>query len=695
MFEKLLEPSRIGTVKTRNRIYKTAASMMCWNQDELQMNGLTLAFYEAIARGGAGLVAVESPTIDYPLGARWRQRYRLDDDKYIQGISELVDVIHKHDCPAFMQMQHDGPWRNPLFEPALYDGPPVAASPVKLDIATDFHTDLPRELSIAEIQEIVDKFGNAALRARKAGFDGIDINSASSHLLHNFLSPFWNKRQDDYGGTPEKRARFVVEIIKDIKKKTGNDFPIVMCINAIEVGQAIGIDNNECLGLRDSITIAKLFQEAGADAIHVRNHWLGYHVGGFLPDKLFYPEPPIPLNSFPAGYYWKQKGIAANVEFAEAMKKQLSIPVIIVGKIDPQTGEKILEEGKADFIGMHRRLMADPELPNKLIAGVPEEIAPCTACGTCLDATLTNNRHCRINPALGTTNYIIEKADKKKKVVVVGGGPAGMEAARVAAVRGHEVTLYEKSRRLGGLLPAAAVVKSLDFEDLPAIVRYYDAQLKKLGVKVVTGKAVDAATIESIKPDAVIIATGGRDVAPDLNGKTSKRVKTAASLHRTLNFWLNFFSPKTLIWLTKLWIPLGKEVVIIGGDIHGCEIAEFLAKRGRKVTIIEKSDKIGTGIIDFLLLTLIPWFGKKGVTVMTGVKSVEITDKGVEVISGEGEKQIIAADTIIPATHLEPDESLSESLKGKISEVYSIGDCKEPRLIVDAIADGWATGRTV
>jgi len=659
---------------------------MCWSQDELHMNELTLAFYEAIARGGAGLVAVESPVIDYPLGARWRQRYRLDDDRYIQGISELVAVIHKHGCPTFMQMQHDGPWRNPLFEAPLYDGPPVAASPVKLDLATDFHTDMPRELSVSEIQEIVGKFGDAALRARKAGFDGIDINAGSSHLLHNFLSPFWNKRQDEYGGSPEKRARLVVEVIKDIKRKAGNDFPIVICINAVEVGQAIGIDNNECLTFKDSTIIARLFEEAGADAIHVRNHWLGYHVGGFLPDKLFYPEPPIPLSSFPTGYYWKQKGVAANVNFAEDIKKQLTIPVIVVGKIDPLTGEKIIEDGKADFIGMHRRLMADPELPNKLIAGIPEEIAPCTACGTCLDATINNNRHCRINPALGTTKYIIEKADKKKKVVVVGGGPAGMEAARVAAVRGHEVILYEKSRKLGGLLPAAAVVKSLDFEDLPSIVRYYTAQLKKLGVKVVTGKAVDASAIESKRPDVVIIATGGKDIVPGIDGKTNKRVMTSASLHRTLNLWLNFFSPGVLGWLTKIWIPVGKEIVIIGGDIYGCEIAEFLAKRGRKITIVEKSDNLGTGIIDFLLLTLIPWFSRKGVTMMTGVKSVEITDKGVDVITKEGEKQTIVADTIIPATHLEPDQRLFESLNGKISEVYSIGDCKEPRLIVDAIS---------
>src|SRR4030042_1994245 len=209
-FEKLLEPGRIGPVKTRNRIIKTGAGTFMWHQDETSMNATILAFYESLARGGVGLLIVESPTIDYPRGARWPQRYRLDDDRYIKGLSELPRLIHKYGCPTFMQMNHDGPWQRALLGIApFYEGEPIAASTVVLKCPNDFHNEAPHPLTVPEIEEIIDKFASAAVRAQKAGFDGVDINAASSHLLHNFLSPFWNRRKDAYGGGGGKRARLV------------------------------------------------------------------------------------------------------------------------------------------------------------------------------------------------------------------------------------------------------------------------------------------------------------------------------------------------------------------------------------------------------------------------------------------------------------------------------------------------------
>ena len=676
---------------------KTAASMCYWHEDDLHMSETIKAFYEALARGGVGLLIVEAPTVDYPLGARWRTRYRIDDDKYIKGLTEQVQVIHKHGCPTFMQMWHDGPWQNPLFDnlSATYSGPPIGASPVNLNVESDFHRDVPRALTVPEIEVIVDKFASGAVRAREAGFDGIDINAGSSHLMHNFLSPFWNKRQDAYGGNTENRTRFLVQIIREMKKRAGRDFPVEVLINGIEIGQAIGIKDSECLTAEESKKIAKILQEAGADAIQVRNHWLGYHVGGFLPDYLFYPEPPIPLESFPKEYYWKQRGAGANILLAAEIKKVLSIPVIIVGKISPELGEKILREGKADFIGMTRGLMADPESPHKIAAGRLDDIAPCTACATYLDQRVQMARRCRINAAMGTTQYTVEKAKKRKKVVVVGGGPAGMEAARVAALRGHDVTLLEKSPQLGGLVPLAALIKGTELEDLPALARYLKTQIKKLGVKIELGKEVDASVIEQVKPDVVIVATGGTLTVPEMTGINKRNVVTTPALHRQVKPFLRFLGPSILRWLTKFWLPIGKRVVIIGGGLHGCETAEFLVKRGRKVTIVEKAEAIGEEMIDLRLGLILEWFDKKGVTLITGVKSMEITDKGLAITTKEGKKQTIEADSIVPTSRLAPNTGLLKSLKGKAPEVYAIGDCKEPHLIVDAIADGWKIGNKI
>jgi 2,4-dienoyl-CoA reductase (NADPH2) len=704
-FKRLLEPGRIGSITTRNRIVKTGAGTHYWHESELHMNETTKTFYEAIARGGAGLVVVESPIIDYPRGGRGH-RYRFDDDKFIPGMNDLVKAIHKHDCPTFMQMNHDGPWQTGTGTrtPSGKAGPPsdseytrpgsVAASPVSLDFDMDMHNEVPRALSIEEIEDIVDRFGAAALRARKAGFDGVDLNAGSSHLFHNFLSPFWNKRQDAYGGSLENRARLTVNTIREMKKRAGQDFPVAVLINGIEMGRAIGIDDSLCLTADDSRKIAKLLEEAGADAIQIRSHWLGYHVAGFLPDLFFYPEPPIPLESFPKEYNRSQRGAAANVYLTAALKKVVSIPVIIVGRLDPVLGEKILRAGEADFIGMTRRLFADPELPNKLRAGRYEDIAPCTACDTCLDAWVVR-RHCRINAALGTEHYVIDKAVKKKKVMVVGGGPAGMEAARVAALRGHEVTLYEGSRKLGGLLPLASLVKGLEIEDLPAIVRYLRRQIKELGVAVHLGEEVTPELVEKVKPDVVFIATGGVPEQPKIPGIERPIVKSNAQLHGMLKMYLRFFGPKLLRWLTKFWMPLGKRVVVVGGGIHGCEMAEFLVKRGRKVTIVEATDALGDGMVTRVKPHLFRWFDRKGVRVFTGAVIDEITDRGLVIKTKEGKRETIEADNVAVALPLAPDTRLLDSITGKAPEVYAIGDCNKPGLIADAIADGWKRANAI
>jgi 2,4-dienoyl-CoA reductase (NADPH2) len=686
-FEKLLEPASIGSVKTRNRIIKTAQGTHYSNDNHFHMNQRTLAFYEALARGGVGLIIVESPSVDHPAGG---DRHRLDDDKYIDGYRELTKVIHKHGCPTFLQLYHNGPMGRPGSQYL------VAASPVMLKSDTDMHNQMPRELTMPEIEELVDKFASAAVRAQKAGFDGVEINAGSSHLLHNFISPFWNRRQDVYGGSVENRARFLIQIIQETKSRLGDSFPVTVIINGIEIGQAAGIDNNKCLTAEDSRRTAKLIEKAGVNAIHVRHEWLGAHQIGWLPDLCFYPEPPVPLKSFPKEYNSRQRGAGANVYLAAGMKKTVSIPVITVGRIDPFLGERILEENKADFIGMTRPLCADPELPNKIAAGRLADVRPCTHCNTCTGSyDHTVARRCRINASMGTEHTLIEKTSKPKKVVVIGGGPAGLEAARIAALRGHEVILCEKSTRLGGLLPLASVVKGVEIEDLPAVVNYFERQLHGLGVQIRLGTEATPSAIEEIRPDVVLLATGGIPTEPDIPGIKGRNVVSNAALHRKLKFYLRFLKPGTLRRLTKFWMPVGQRVVILGGTLHGCELAEFLVKRGRKVTVVETSETLTDGMPILMRPYLLSWLRKKGVTMITDAKYEEITDKGLTIVTKEGDKQSISADTFIPALPLTQNLQLLDRLRGFVSDIYAIGDCQNPGLIADAIADGWRIANSI
>jgi 2,4-dienoyl-CoA reductase (NADPH2) len=691
-FEKLMSPGRIGPVTTRNRIIKTGAGTFMWHEDETTMNDAVLNYYESMARGGVGLLIVESPTVDYPRGARWRPRYRIDDDKYIKGLSALPEIIHKHGCPTFMQMNHDGNWQaNVGIDPdPPFKDIPFASSAVMFNSENDFHNQMPREMTIEEIEEVIDKFASAAVRGQKAGFDGVEINAASSHLLHSFLSPFFNRRTDDYGGSVENRARFVASMVREIKKRLGNDFPVSVCINGVEFGRLAGIPDSQCQTAEAARGIALQLQQAGADSIHVRSHWLGYHVGGYLTDVFFFPEPPLPVNTIPQEYNATQRGAAANIRLSAGMKQVLDVPVIVVAKFDAELGEKAIREGKADFIGMTRRLQADPDYPRKVAEGRLEDIAPCTACENCL-----GSRRCRVNAFFGAPFNTIEPAARKKKVMVVGGGPAGMEAARVAALRGHDVTLYEKTKRLGGLVPLAAMVKGTKLEDLPALLAYLERQIKKLGVSIRLGQEVNAAVVAAERPDAVIIATGGVPYTPEISGIESRLVVSTAKLHGQMKRYVGFFGPGLLRSLTNLWMPIGKRVVIIGSGLHGCELAEFLTWRRRYVTIVDTAERPGEGMVDVLLGYLMGWFRRRGVPVINGVKDLVITDKGVEFTDAEGKARLLAADTVIPAFPMAPNPKLAAELEGKVPELYQVGDCREPLLIADAIGTGLRTIREI
>jgi 2,4-dienoyl-CoA reductase (NADPH2) len=366
--------------------------------------------------------------------------------------------------------------------------------------------------------------------------------------------------------------------------------------------------------------------------------------------------------------------------------------------VTPELGEQMLEQGKADFIGMNRPLIADAELPNKLKAGHPELVAPCTRCGTCLDQNESFLRHCRVNAQVGFGMYGVPKADKKKKVVVVGGGPAGMEASRVAALRGHDVTLVEKASQLGGLVPLAGLIKGLELEDLPCLLEYLKTQVTTTGVKVELGKEATAESIAAMKPDAVILATGGVLQAPELAGgaKAKKKVVTTPALHKQVKPYLRRFGPRFLGWATHYYLPgMGKNVIVVGAGLHGLEVAEYLAKRGRKVTVLEPTDVIGEGVIDFRLGLTMDWFPTKGVRVITGVKNLVVTDKGVAFDDADGRHVELEADTVMPTAPLKPNDKLYKALEGKVPELYLIGDGKEAGMIVHAVRSGFQTAKAL
>jgi 2,4-dienoyl-CoA reductase (NADPH2) len=516
-------------------------------------------------------------------------------------------------------------------------------------------------------------------------------------LLNSFLSRAWNKRQDAYGvGSLESRAKIVVDIIKEVKRLNGQDFAIIALINGAEPGLDNGITPEEAQG------IAQILEAAGADAIHVRIEFYNRpkdpskRDSTQFPDIALYPEPPFPQD--PNQVDVSRHGFGGWVPPAIAVKKVVSIPVITVGRLTPEIGEDLLRRGAVDFISLNRPLLADHELPNKIAEGRREDIRPCTGCTTCFDNNEKGNPPlCQVNAAQGKEReYEIKPAKKKKKVMVVGSGPAGMETAMVAALRGHEVILYEKEPRLGGSMPIAALVKGFDREDILGLISYYKTQLTKLGVAMKLGREVNRAVVEEVKPDVLIIAAGGTHDIPEAPGIDRRNVVTSKALHRRLKGLLGFLSPKTLRWLTNFYLPVGKKVVIMGGNIQGCQTAEFLVKRGRQVTIVDTAEEIGDGLLEiFVKPHLLNWLDEKGVAMLSGVKYEEITDKGLTITDKGGKKETLEADTVVTALPLKPNTEFAKSLEGAASEVHAIGDCREPHLIVDAIAEGARIARAI
>jgi 2,4-dienoyl-CoA reductase (NADPH2) len=689
-FQKLLEPGYIGKVRTRNRIIKTASGSGLIEPDGVCGERI-MGWYETLAKGGAGLIIFETNSVESPRGShRPPSSAHLDEDKYIPSYTELVRRVHKYGCPIFLQLMHSGPWFGG--GQGIDPGDRIAASPIpEEEIPAAFI--LPtREIKIEVIREIREKFFLAAERAKKCGFDGIEINGSHYHFINSFLSRFFNRRHDEYGcDSMENRARLMIEIIQGVKNRCGHDYPVEVLMNGAE----LGLPDGKGTTFAESQQFAKMFQAAGADALQLRNSGFGPYSGDLHTDQFFFPELPEEIKV--PELDWTRHGKAINVPLAAMFKKVVTIPVYVASRLDAELGEQFLREGKLDFIGMTRRLIADPEYPNKVAAGKLEDIAVCTGDMFCWETRGANLPfRCRINAALGREyEYAITPSVKKKKVLIAGGGPAGLEAARVAALRGHEVLLYDKKPYLGGGLPLAAMVKGTELEDFPALVSYFKVQLKKLGVQVKLRKEVDAALVKKIKPDVLILAVGGTTTVPAIPGIRSRKVTNLAAMDRLLDWMLLLAGSNLSRRLSKIWMPIGKRVMVMGGHFHGCELVEYMVKTGRKASLVDQAPRIGEGLVSDHPYRLNKWMERKGVEKICGAKYQEVTPKGLVVITKEGQRRTLEADTVMPALVITPNYEMVKKLQRIAPEVYAIGDASEPGLTHHAVSDGARIARLI
>jgi 2,4-dienoyl-CoA reductase-like NADH-dependent reductase (Old Yellow Enzyme family)/thioredoxin reductase len=598
-------------------------------------------YYEERANRGPGLIIPEMISMDFPLGRRGAHQLRIDEDKYVEGLQKLTDRIHNTSSKIAIQLCHAGILAGPKNSGLL----PVAPSPVD-----DFKGMRARQLTVDEIEIIITRFIEAAQRAKKANFDGVEVHAAHSYLLAHFLSPAFNRRLDGYGGSIQKRARILLEILERIRKSLGSTFPIWCRLNGMEYGLEGG------LTIEESKKIAQMVAEAGSDAIHVSAFGYGSYFG------------------YNRACMGQPRGNLSNL--AAEIKKVVKIPVIAVGRIDFTLGERLVRESKADLIAIGRAQIADPHIIRKAAEGRFDDIRPCISCNVCVDdlTGLDMNLHCSINACVGKEReYDIKPAQNKKRVLVIGGGPGGMEAARVAALRGHEVTIYEKQGQLGGKLILASTPPHKD--EIRPFAEYLINQIKKLGVNFELGKEADLTSIKNFRPDVLILATGATPLVPRISGIN----------HANIAFAEDVLSGKTV----------GQKIAIIGGGLVGCETAEFLVQQGKVVTIIEMLNEIAIGIGLSFKIGIINRLAASGVTTLTGVKCEEISETGVVITDKEGKKQTIAADTTVFAVGAKSSDKLLKSTKDMVFEVYTVGDCVEPRRIKDAIADGYRVGLAI
>ncbi len=708
-YAPLLEPGRIGTLEVRNRIVMAPMGSNFAEADG-SCGERIQAYYEARAKGGAGLLTMGVCAVAFPAGTAEPFQVGVSHDDFIPGLAAIATRAHKHGAKIAMQLQHAGKTATrdlaagrEMWVPSLppHNKTDMLSALTNEEMATfvgGMGKTRPRlrVMDQADIAQMVEYFAAAAARAQAAGFDGVELHAAHTYILAGFLSPYYNKRDDDYGGPLENRARLLIETLRAVKARTGADFPVWVRLDSEELRTPGGIT------LPDAIATAQLAAAAGADAISVSAY-------ATITTGTAFTEAPL---------VHQPGGFIANTAAIRKVLQQTTtpVPVIAVGRIEPEAGASGIKSGQFDFVAMARKMLADPEIPIKLAQNRPQDIRPCIYCYACVSQIFVNQRvKCAVNALTGHEfEAAIEPVETAKHVLIVGGGPAGMEAARVAALRGHRVTLVERSDRLGGTLFFAA----LAYPENGKLLDHLIAQVGQLPIDVRLSTPATPALVATLKPDAIVVATGARRAAPAIPGAAQKHVWSGDELRRLMTndgaddiarAKLNLAeralfkaggmlrvtdSQAALQSLSKLWMPLGKRVVIVGGGLVGLELAEFLLARGREVTVLEPTDKPGRELSIVRRWRVLEAVEQHG-TLHRNASVREIGKREVLWVDAQGGEQRTAADSVVLAIGAEADDGVAQLLMGHGVPLRRIDDCAAVNYIEGAMHEGHRAGREV
>jgi 2,4-dienoyl-CoA reductase-like NADH-dependent reductase (Old Yellow Enzyme family) len=679
-YPHLLSPGRIGSLELRNRILVTAMGVSLSEPDGTVGERL-IAYHEAQAKGGAGLIISGVAGVAWPTGAVQPNQTAISDDRFLPGLTALVERAHAHGAKIAAQLHHGGlvaGYSADAFDEELWA--PCYPPPFKGDFLdyflpeemTGFSGKMPslRLLSHADIDRVVEQFAAAAGRAKQAGFDAIELHGGHGYLISSFLSPKTNTRTDEYGGPLENRARLLLRVIAAIRTAVGADFPLWVKLDSIEVGKDGGIT------LDLAIETARLVEAAGVDAITVS----AYHDSGQgkLHSASNIPHEP-----------------ETNIPAAAAIKGAVGVPVIASGRVEAEAGDKHIGKGIYDYLAMGRKLLADPALPAKLAGNAPESVRPCIYCYTCVStAYVRQPLRCAVNPETGFECEQVPAKVSGKHFVVIGGGPGGMEAARRLNAEGNRVTLIEQGPRLGGTLRIAA----LAYPANEGLLDWLTREIAWSSVDVRLNTDATPELLRQLAPDAVIVATGARRDMPDIvgadqphvfsgddmrnlmMGEGSQELKRKTGLATRLATKIGAATGMTanldfVRGATKRWMPLGKHITIIGGELVGLELAEFLHERGREVTVLEPAPRLGKGLLLVRRMRLIAELCEHGVALHGGVNGLVIGESHVTFTDVGGEARMVPVDNVIVAMGASGDNVLAHNLRTAGFTVETVGDC--------------------